>query len=242
MTYNVEHPALIKGGMMMKSVLNILLLMIFSVVSFAFLSHEAGAQPDYAPFGPQTSVPIQTVTDGGWTECYRDTYDIQINPATVLSQCTGNLLILSCLPTGSNTLTLLAAGVRTDVTFETGDNSDVTHIANGTGWYFNNAGLQSWGFVRAGDSVDKDNCDVDTSGANDERLCWHLNTGGYRCGVTEDLNESSSFERIVYTANGTLPGRSNPIPTLSEWGLITMAGALGIIGLIVASRRRKAAA
>ena len=226
----------------MKSVLNILLLMVLPVLSFSLLSHEAGAQPAYTPFGPQTSVPIQTVTDGGWTECYRDTYNIQINPGTVLAQCTGNLLILSCLPTGSDTLTLLAAGERTDVIFDTGDNFDVTHISNGVGWYFNNTGLQSWGFVKAGDSVFKTNCDTDSSGANDERLCWHLNTGGYRCGVTEGLNSSSSFERIVYTANGTLPIPSNPIPTLSEWGLITMAGALGIIGLIVASRRRKAAA
>jgi hypothetical protein len=35
---------------------------------------------------------------------------------------------------------------------------------------------------------------------------------------------------------------STPIPTLSEWGLIAMAGVLGIIGLIIAARRRKAAA
>ena len=34
----------------------------------------------------------------------------------------------------------------------------------------------------------------------------------------------------------------NPIPTLSQWGLIAMAGVLGVIGLIVAARRRKAAA
>lgn len=35
---------------------------------------------------------------------------------------------------------------------------------------------------------------------------------------------------------------STPIPTLSEWGMISMAGLLGIIGLYVALRRRKAAA
>ncbi|HSC35454.1 MAG TPA: IPTL-CTERM sorting domain-containing protein [Thermodesulfobacteriota bacterium] len=34
----------------------------------------------------------------------------------------------------------------------------------------------------------------------------------------------------------------NPIPTLSQWGMIAMAGVLGVIGLIVAARRRKAAA
>ena len=33
-----------------------------------------------------------------------------------------------------------------------------------------------------------------------------------------------------------------PIPTLGEWGMIAMAGILGVIGLIVAAHRRKAAA
>lgn len=32
----------------------------------------------------------------------------------------------------------------------------------------------------------------------------------------------------------------SPIPTLSQWGMIAMAGVLGVIGLIVAVRRRKA--
>ena len=35
---------------------------------------------------------------------------------------------------------------------------------------------------------------------------------------------------------------SNSIPTLSQWGMIAMAGVLGMIGLFVAARRRKAAA
>ncbi len=38
------------------------------------------------------------------------------------------------------------------------------------------------------------------------------------------------------------PGLLIPIPTLSEWGMIAMAGVLGVIGLYVALRRRKAAA
>jgi hypothetical protein len=36
--------------------------------------------------------------------------------------------------------------------------------------------------------------------------------------------------------------RISPIPTLSEWGMIAMAGVLGVIGLYAAMRRRKAAA
>ena len=35
--------------------------------------------------------------------------------------------------------------------------------------------------------------------------------------------------------------RISPIPTLSEWGLIAMAGVLGVFGLYAAMRRRKAA-
>ncbi|MGH7851529.1 MAG: IPTL-CTERM sorting domain-containing protein [Thermodesulfobacteriota bacterium] len=228
--------------MMIRYGSKILALFVFLLTTSALLPHEASADPSYTPFGPQTNVPVQTVTDGGWTECYRDVYDTDMDADTVLAGCTGNLLILSCLPTGSDTLTLLAAGARSDVTFDTGQNFTQLHVANGAGWYFNNSGVgdlgDSWGFVRAGDSVEKDNCDTDTSGANDERLCWHLDGGGFRCGVTTFLNSSTDFERIVYSANGSLPIPTNPIPTLSEWGLIAMAGVLGIIALIAARRRK----
>ena len=219
--------------------------MIFLSVTLAFRHLEANAQT-FLPVGPQTNVPVDTVTGGGWTECYRDTYDNFMNAETVLSQCTGELLMLSCRPTGSDTLTLLAQGVRSDVTFDTGLNSGVTHIANGVGWYFNisafdetDEGENAWGFVRAGDSVNKDNCDIDSSGADDERLCWHIQrtNGGYRCGATQDLNDSRSFESIVYESSAPPPA----IPTLSQWGVIAMAGILGIAGFIMVIRRRKVA-
>ena len=209
------------------------------LVAFAFINFKAQAQT-YLPVGPQTNVPVATVTDGGWTECYRDTYDIHMDADTVLSACPESQLMLSCRETGSPTLTLLAQGNRSDVTFDTGnDNNDVTHIANGVGWYFNNTGGgddgNAWGFVRAGDIVDKDNCDTNDSGANNERLCWHLNdAGGYRCGVMESLNSSTEYERIVYQATA----EPEMVPTLSEWGLICMAAILGIVGFMVMRRRK----
>jgi len=226
----------------MKSRMKFLPLIIFVLVTFAFIDHEANAQL-YLPVGPQTNVPVTTLTRGGWTECYRDLYENEMDADEVLSDCPGELLMLSCRETGSPTLMLLAQGERSDVTFDTGnDNDDVTHIANGVGWYFNNTPGgefgESWGFVRAGDTVEKDNCDVDESGADDERLCWHLHgSGGFRCGVIPPrLNSSTEFERIVY-----VPGPPpEPIPTLSEWGLIAMAGILGLVGFMVI-RRRKAA-
>ena len=221
-------------------ILSIVLPLLFISI---FISFNANAQ-FYLPVGPQTNVPVDTVTGGGWTECFRDTYGEHLDPNTVLSQCTGSKLMLSCRPTGSSTLTLLAQGDRSDVTFDTGQNKDVLHVANGVGWYFNFTGGSSedgnsWGFVRAGDSVNKVNCDIDSSGANDERLCWHLQdgAGGYRCGATQDIFDDS-YERIVYTLSLQT---SRPIPTLSEWGLIAMSGILGIAGSMVIRRRKVAA-
>lgn len=208
-----------------------------------FISYNVNAQT-YLPVGPQTNVPVDTVTGGGWTECYRDTYDNHLDPDVVLSQCTGSQLMLSCRPTGSDALTLLAQGNRSDVTFDTGQNTNVLHIANGVGWYFNFTGGSSedgnsWGFVRAGDSVNKVNCDIDSSGADDERLCWHLQdaAGGYRCGATQDIF-GDSYERIVYTLS--LP-TTRPIPTLSEWGMISAAAGLMLVGVFFAVRKRRMA-
>ena len=202
-----------------------------------FISYNANAQ-SYSPVGPQTNVPEDTVTGGGWTECFRNLYaDSGWDVDTVLSNCSGDLLMLACRQTGSDTLTLLAQGQRSDVTFDTGVNFDVLHVANGVGWYFNTA-LGSWGFVREGDSVIKDECDVDSSGANDERLCWHTNSSGWRCGATQKLNESVDFERIIYTA--TFTPSPNPIPTLSEWGMIAAAGGLVLVGALFMIYRRRA--
>ncbi len=194
---------------------------------------KANAQT-YLPVGPQTNVSVNTIIQGGWEPCYSDTYDVHMEANTVLANCTGGRLMLACLETGSEVITLLAQGERSDVIFDTGNTQDL-HVANGVGWYFNDSGLDSWGFVRAGDTVSKNNCDTDASGANDERLCWHLNDdGGYRCGANIDLNFSTAFQRIVLQP----AGERSSIPTLSEWGLIAMAGFMGIAGLLVMRRRK----
>jgi hypothetical protein len=116
--------------------------------------HASASAQSYAPVGPQTNVAEATVTGGGWSECYSDLYDNEnLNTATMLSQCSGGQLMLACRPAGSGTLTLLAAAPRADVLFDTGDNNNVTHAANGSGWYYNEGSTDFWGFVRAGDSV-----------------------------------------------------------------------------------------
>ncbi len=48
--------------------------------------------------------------------------------------------------------------------------------------------------------------------------------------------------RAFDQCTGSIGSFSRPIPTLSEWGLIAMAGILGMIGLFAAMRRRKVTA
>ena len=157
----------------------------------------ASTPPAYYPSGPQVNVPVATVTDGGWTECFVDKYADGLHAALpgLLDACTGKYLMLAGRATGSSTLGLLAAAPRDDVLFDTGT-GDTTHVANGTGWYF--ADNWSWGFAKAGDSVERSSCDVaSVDGAL--RLCWHTAAyGGFRLGTDTTLNGSTDFERVVY--------------------------------------------
>lgn len=59
---------------------------------------------------------------------------------------------------------------------------------------------------------------------------------GFKLSVEE---YQSCRQRLIQGCN---LNRVTNIPTLSEWGMIAMAGVLGMIGLYAASRRRKAAA
>jgi hypothetical protein len=67
----------------------------------------------------------------------------------------------------------------------------------------------------------------------------------YCCTPPNDPNEILNWYEVVNraldTECATVTLAANPIPTLSEWGLIAMAGILGIFGLL-AARRRKATA
>lgn len=159
----------------------------------------------YLPVGPQLNVAASTVTAGGWSACHTELYDATTAViTTVLATCDKPLLMLACRPVGAANYTVLAQAPRADVTFITPIDSTTVHDANGTGWYFRND--YSWGFARQGDAVSKGECDTETSGANDERLCWHTLgtdtiTGGWRCGATTNLNGDQSFERLILHAD-----------------------------------------
>jgi hypothetical protein len=190
----------------------------------------ASTPPAYYPSGPQTDVPAATVTGGGWTPCYTDTYAGDLHTALpgLLTACTGKYLLLAGRATGSDTLSLLAAAPRSDVLFDTGGSSSATHTANGSEWYFHDS--QAWGFANQGDSVDLSACDIL---AGPLRLCWHLlpGIGGFRIGDTTGLNSSADYERVVYqsgvqtiTFTSTAPTGAVPGDT---YGVTATGGASG---------------
>ncbi|MGH7850323.1 MAG: IPTL-CTERM sorting domain-containing protein, partial [Thermodesulfobacteriota bacterium] len=81
----------------------------------------------------------------------------------------------------------------------------------------------------------------DVLGGPDETpACGILQLGVTGIGTQiSDQDFENCRQRLIRGCNLNL---INPIPTLSQWGMIAMAGVLGIIGLFVAVRRRKAAA
>ena len=163
----------------------------------------------YYPSGPRSFVDKSQLE--GWDPCFSGFYGGSESLGTVLTQCDGDPLLLAGGPTGSETLTVLAAAPRADVLFDTGT-SDTPHNAHGSGWYFNSS--WSWGFAKRGDPIDRAECDVlDTPNA-DLRLCWHTSSGslagGYRAGAVEDLNGSEAYTRYVYQAATNLALKAKP--------------------------------
>ena len=165
----------------------------------------------YAPVGPQTNVAIASLV--GWSQCFLNLYADGNAPSLAQLQmmCPKARLMMACRMTGAAQLQVLAWAPRADVFFDVGNafNSNVTHSANGSAWYFGNS--SSWGFAKDGDPVNRGTCDtrassLDATGGNGNlRLCWHtLNdklNGGWRCGTADTLNASVLYERLVYQAD-----------------------------------------
>ena len=152
----------------------------------------------YFPSGPQTGVSLATVTSGGWTQCYDETMSVPIGNSAenVLSVCNGDLLMMAGRETGSDTFLVLAAAARSDTIIDTGQTS-VTHLANGSNWWFSN--FWSWGFTDASDTVDNFECDFSDSPAS---MCLHTFdvVGGFRINNILGLNDSTEFEKVFFVA------------------------------------------
>lgn len=196
----------------------------------ATLTTTAQASTFYDPFGPQQNVAISTVLSGGWTQCYSGTMSQSIgyNAEAVLSNCSGQYLMMAGRQTGSDNLLLLAETTFADATFNTGSGSQNTHNSNGSDWYFAND--WSWGFTLAGAGVSLNQCDTN---AGSDSMCLHtLNgVGGYRIGNIMGLNSSTAYEKLFFVSNGA-------ITDVPEPATVALVG-LGLLGFAV-SRRRSA--
>ncbi len=158
----------------------------------------------YYPAGVQQDVDPDDLV--GWKLCWTGLYSgFESLADVVLAACDGDYLMLGCREVGGATIQLLAAGPRDDVTFDTGQNRQGTHEANGVSWYFDED--WSWGFLPEGDVVDRYSCDYEgvTPGTDvdpDLRMCWHTSGGnlsyGYRCGTDYP---GSDHQRFVYHRN-----------------------------------------
>jgi hypothetical protein len=205
--------------------------MIRTLVIAAALAASPAAAATYLPVGPQLNVALATVTGGGWTQCYSASMAtiFGASAATTLAGCSGDRLLVAGRETGSGTLLVLAQALKTDVLFNTGAaNNGITNIANGTGWY--NADNWSFGFVPAGETPNKNECDT-ASGIG--RLCIHTLTftGGYRINDIQGLNSSTDYEKLVFTSSGAV------VPEPASWAML-IAG-FGLVGAV--ARRRRAA-
>ena len=168
--------------------------------------------PSYYPCGPQQNVPISTITNAGWTQCYSEDFgtdvgDNSIDP--ILQSCTGTYLIFTGKELTGDTALLMAAGPRASISLETPLNSP--NSINGSWWYYTKDIEEadgSFGFSGS-QSINQDTCDV---GDNDEtssfRYCLHLNNnlyGGFRIGTLGtdrnvlNLNDGpTAYLKVVY--------------------------------------------
>lgn len=153
--------------------------------------------------GIQQGVSLSALQRGGWSVCHEEAYAAEgALLDDVLGACQGSYMMLACRFETGDLLALAAADGRAVVTQADDATPAAHHVANGVGWYFTDS--FSWGFFPAGGGVNRAPCDFDPDGtqtANDRRLCWHtVNgalTGGYRCGTNVNLNDSTTWKRLV---------------------------------------------
>jgi hypothetical protein len=131
--------------------------------------------PSYYPSGPQYDVPVATLESAGWTRCFQEPYTNMTTTLVALqAACDGDYLILTGRPTGSTTLTILAAAPRADVFTVTAKNEP--RLVNGTYWYYTPVEddlAQSMGFSTDA-AVSQNSCDIDGDNPPAGALCWHI--------------------------------------------------------------------
>ncbi|MES2535169.1 MAG: PEP-CTERM sorting domain-containing protein [Pseudomonadota bacterium] len=200
-------------------------LLIALITAFGFV---CSAHALYLPSGPQTNVSLSTVLEGGWTQCYAQTMSVGIGSQAqnVLTGCNGDFLMMAGRQTGSDSFLVLAAADLDETIFNTGATS-ITHLANGSNWWFSNN--WSWGFTAANDTVSNFSCDTSNSPTS---MCLHTldNVGGYRINSLTGLNGSADYEKVFFMASNA------DVSAVPEPTSIALLG-LGLLGFAAARRK-----
>jgi hypothetical protein len=206
-----------------------------TILALAAALAAAPAFAAYLPVGPQTGVPLATVTGGGWSLCYSATMGTPFGnmASTTLAGCgAGTQIMLAGRVTGSDTLLVLAQTTKVDAFTDTGAaNNGIFTTSNGADWFY--ADSWSWGFKPVGVSFNKFQC---MFGPPNASMCVHTLdfVGGFSINTIDFLNFSSDYEKLVFVYTG---GGGGVIPEPATWAML-IAG-FGLVG--VAARRRTAA-
>jgi serine/threonine protein kinase len=151
----------------------------------------------YTFSGVETDLNPNVLT--GWDLCWSNVYNEGESLDGVLSSCSGPWLMMACRPVGDTNLTVAAMGPRDAVLYNVGNETNGSYEANGVAWYYSSG--YSWGFALAGATVNRSSCDTNDD-SDPYRLCWHTSdgniSGGWRCGANTKLNDSTSWERLIY--------------------------------------------
>jgi hypothetical protein len=181
-------------------------LTIFIVYIFSSTLGIGIANAEYYPSGIQKNVSEQTLRDNGWVLFYEETYDEVISANGSELRPGESYVLFTGRPTGTTTLTVLAAAPTADVFTSTA--IDTPQLINGTYWYYTPS--TSIGFS-PNSTIYQNTADLTSAsrggaelGDGDQRLSWHLGTiaGGWRLGTDIELNYSTSFVKQVWMWNG----------------------------------------
>ncbi|MCB9550359.1 MAG: hypothetical protein H6705_00295 [Myxococcales bacterium] len=146
--------------------------------------------------GIRQNVEIAELEEAGFERCWAGGFARNEGLDGILAACDDGVLLLGCMPAGSDTLTLAAMGERDEVLTDTGRDQDAVHNHNGVDWYYSPE--WSWGFAPAGAGVSRNSCDTDDA-QGELRMCWHTGgnqiQNGYRCG---NNYPGDDFTRVIY--------------------------------------------
>ncbi|WP_202262032.1 MULTISPECIES: PEP-CTERM sorting domain-containing protein [unclassified Alteromonas] len=188
------------------------------------------------------------VSNDGWTIQYQGAYSGSFSWSSLLAGVDSSkyMALASSSSDGATTYDLFAAIKVSDfLVLSTALNE--TQLFNGAYWY-RSSGSGSVGFSPTSgifqNSADVCNTSLfgDPGCAGDdgsERLSWHMSSndnvfGGWRSGLTTNLNSDSTWQRYVLLIDAPQQGPT-PAP---EPGSIVMIG-LGLAGLVVRRRTKK---